>query len=117
MESAEQDPGRVFDRAWAGQVVDQALGLLETEYSLHNADVPFEALRGFLPGGSALDRPSYEQLEKRYPGVNRAALMTRVHRLKKRMPELLQAVINETVRDPAEAQDELRYLVEILTHG
>jgi hypothetical protein len=113
MDAAGRDPVQVFDRAWAEQVVDQALTLLETEYSLHNADVQFEALRGFLPGGSALDQPSYADLERRY-SVSRAALMTRVHRLKKRLPELLLSVIANTVQDPAQAQDELRYLVEIL---
>jgi RNA polymerase sigma factor (sigma-70 family) len=114
LQTGGQDPARIFDRVWAGQVVDQAIGLLEVEYSLHNTDVPFEALRGFLPGGSAQARVSYAELEHRYAPVTQAALMTRVHRLKKRLPELLLAVITETVRDPAEAQEELRYLIEVL---
>ena len=117
IDNTGQNPSRVFDRAWAGQVVDQALTLLAAEYAMHNTELPFEALRGLLPGGSALDRPSYEEFERRYPGVNRAALMSRVHQLKKRVPELLLAVITDTVRDPAEAQHELHYLVDILAGG
>jgi RNA polymerase sigma factor (sigma-70 family) len=113
MDTGGRDPVQVFDRAWAGQVVDQAVTWLRTEYSLNHSDVPFEALRGFLPGGSSLDQPSYADLERRY-SVSRAALMTRVHRLKKRLPELLLSVIANTVRDPAQAQDELRYLIQIL---
>lgn len=115
LQAAGMDPARIFDRAWAEQVVDQAVGLLEAEYSLNNTDVPFNALRGFLPGGTSHARLSYAEIERCYPPVNQGALMTRVHRLKRRFAELLLSVIGATVKDPAEAQEELRHLIAVLT--
>ena len=37
-----------------------------------------------------------------------------IHRLRKRFRELVKAEIAQTVDDPAQVQDELRYLLEVL---
>ncbi|HEY9170727.1 MAG TPA: hypothetical protein VI136_00420 [Verrucomicrobiae bacterium] len=104
------DPTAAYDRAWAEQVVDQTLRLLDREYSENNPTLPFDALRPYLPGGAALARFSYEDLEARH-GVKMEAIRQRVSRLNKRFRELLVGIVADTVSDPAQVDEELKSLV------
>ena len=54
------------------------------------------------------------ELIRRYPKVNEGTLATRVHRLNERFWKLLRQVIAETVADPAQVEEELRYLAQLL---
>lgn len=104
-------PDSVYDQAWASEVVDRAWRLLETEFEKSHSDIPFSAFKGFLPGATTVEHPSYAELERRYPGAKRQAWMTRVSRLRKRFRELLIGVIADTVADPVEVNAELRHLI------
>jgi DNA-directed RNA polymerase specialized sigma24 family protein len=114
--SGTDDPSVMYDRAWAREVVDSALRALEAEERRKEGAVPFELLRGHLPGGMACRKYSYAEIVERYPGVTTGALMTHVSRLNKRFRELLHATVADTV-DPADVEQELRHLVQALAHG
>ena len=118
------DPAAIYDQVWANEVAEQVLKLLRAEYTGHNQDVPFEALKGYLPGGGACERLPYEELAKRHPGPNVGALKTRVSRLNKRFLELLRAVVADTLcnpvepgapADPAAVEEEIKDLVQALS--
>jgi len=44
-----------------------------------------------------------------------AAVRQEVHHFRRRLRKLLRAEIAHTVRDPAEIEDELRYLIKLLS--
>lgn len=109
----EVDPALAYDRAWAAQIVDQTLDLLSQEYQRQHSDLPFDALRGFLPGGAALPYASYLALSRQH-GLTVDAIKQRVSRLNKRFRELLAGVVAATVSDPAQVDEEIRSLVAAL---
>ena len=47
-------------------------------------------------------------------GVNEGAVKVAIHRLRKRFREIVRADIAQTVEGPAQVDEELRYLVEVL---
>jgi RNA polymerase sigma-70 factor (ECF subfamily) len=49
--------------------------------------------------------------------MTEGAAKVAIHRLRKRFRELVKAEIAQTVDDPAQIQDELRYLLEVLSQG
>jgi RNA polymerase sigma-70 factor (ECF subfamily) len=108
-----EDPGLAYDRAWAAQVVHQTLAQLQTEYDRAKSSLPFDALRGFLPGGAALPHASYQDLAKQY-GLSVDALKQRISRLNRRFRELLVGVVAGTLSDATQVQDEIRSLVSAL---
>lgn len=103
----------VFDRAWALTVVDHALQALEGELTAQGKQPHFDALKPWLVG----DNTGAGQADAaRQLGLSGGALKVAVHRLRKRFRELVRNEINQTVGDPTAAQEELRYLIEVLSH-
>jgi RNA polymerase sigma-70 factor (ECF subfamily) len=49
--------------------------------------------------------------------LTEGAVKAAIHRLRKRFRELVKAEIAQTVDDAAQVQDELRYLLEVLSQG
>ena len=102
----------IFDRDWAQALVDQTRRLLEAECATSGKQAFFAAVQDFLPGGQ--EQGSYAELAKS-TGLNVNAVKVRVHRLRERFGELLRAAIAETVDTPAEVDEEVRYLIQVLT--
>ncbi len=101
----------VFDRAWALAVMAQALETLRQEHADAGKAEHFEVLKPWLEGDA--DRLPQEQAAARL-NLNEGALKVAIHRLRKRFRELIRRELAETVDSPAEVEDELRYLVEVL---
>jgi hypothetical protein len=55
--------------------------------------------------------------EARELDLSEGAVKVAVHRLRKRFRELVKAEIAQTVDSPAQIQEELRYLVEVLARA
>jgi len=72
----------------------------------------FDTLRVFLTGNSP--GTSYKELAARL-GTTEAALKVAVHRLRRRFGVLLRKEIADTVAGPEEADDELHYLLSVLS--
>lgn len=110
------DPARAYDLAWAQQVLDRTMALLERDYATRHPDVPFAALRGHLPGGGGTRRP-YAEIAGQHPGVTENVLMVRVSRLRDRFPEVLRSVLSESTTDPLLAEEEYQHLVRLVLEG
>jgi RNA polymerase sigma-70 factor (ECF subfamily) len=104
-------PGRSFDRAWAMTVLDQALSRLQEELAGRGRMAHFEEWKIFLTREATLELCTESG---RRLGLSPSAVGVGVHRLRERYGELLREIVAHTVRDPAEVDDELRYLFGLL---
>ncbi len=101
-----------FDRQWAETLVARALDLLASEFASAGKLEQFGILKPWLLG--QIESLSQAEAARRL-GLTEGAVKVAIHRLRKRFRELVKAEIAHTVSDPAEIQDELRYLVEVLS--
>ena len=109
--NTEASPARVFDLRWAELVVKQALGALQAEMNSSGKSGHFEALKGFLTtepaeGGCAA--------AARILGVAESSVPVLVHRLRQRYRQIVRAQVAQTVASPAELEEEMRHLFEVL---
>src|SRR5215467_10603470 len=102
---------KVFDVRWAATVAEQALRRLQEECEAHKRPRVFDVLSGALTA----DRGdiAYEPLALEL-GIKTSEIKVLLHRLRQRYRELLRAEIAETVADPADVDEEVRYLVAAL---
>ena len=105
---------KVFDVRWAATVAEQALRRLQEECEAHKRPRVFDVLSGALTADR--QEVAYEPLAREL-GVNAADIKRLLHRLRLRYRELLRAEIAETVADPTDVDDEVRYLVSALSAG
>jgi RNA polymerase sigma-70 factor (ECF subfamily) len=105
---------KVFDVRWAATVAEQALRRLREECEAHKRPRVFDVLGGWLTA----DRQdiAYEPLAREL-GIKTSEIKVLLHRLRQRYRELLRAEIAETVSDPADGDQEVRYLVAALATG
>jgi hypothetical protein len=105
-------PEASFDREWALEVMKRALTGLEQESLAKGKHAQFEVLKPWL----AADGSTTSQAEAaRKLGMSEGALKVGVHRLRKRFGELVRAEIAHTLRDPAQADEELQHLIAALS--
>jgi DNA-directed RNA polymerase specialized sigma24 family protein len=103
-------PDKLYDRAWAVNLIEAANRSLEEEYLLEGRAECFERLKVFLSG----DTP-----QVRYADVGAALHMTEgsvkvaVHRLRHRYRDVLREQIAQTVATRTEIEEELRGLLAI----
>jgi RNA polymerase sigma-70 factor (ECF subfamily) len=103
------DPDAGFDREWALELIARAMGRLRSESEAGGKGRLFVALKGSLTG----EEPARSETAARL-GMTEGAVKVAVHRLRQRYRELLRAEIAETVSDPSDIDDEMRYLVAAL---
>lgn len=103
------DPDAGFDREWAQESIARAMEHLRAEWEARGKGELFEALKGSLAG----DEPARSETAARL-GMTEGAVKVAVHRLRQRYREFLRAEIAETVTDPSDVDDEMRYLVAAL---
>jgi RNA polymerase sigma-70 factor (ECF subfamily) len=110
--SSEPSPEIAFARKWALTVLDEVLGLLKQEFEGTGKSAFFEALSPYLPAERGL--PAYAEVAQQL-GVTEGAVKVGVHRMRLRYRELLRAVVAQTVANPAEIDDEIRFLFQVLS--
>lgn len=101
----------VFDREWALAVVTRALAVVEGDYAGAGRSELFERLKPALTGG---DLPAQASLAREL-GLTEGALKVAIHRLRRRFREAVKAEIASTLPEAGDADEELRYLVEVLS--
>ena len=107
-------PDTYFDRQWALTLIERTLNALTTEMQGAGKADQFEALKPWLLG----ELPSLSQADvARRLGLTEGAIKVAVHRLRKRFRDLVRTEIAQTMDDPAQVQDELRYLLEVLSQS
>ena len=107
-------PDSFFDRAWALAVMQQTFSTLQREFAEAGKAAHFQVLKPWLEGESA--GLSQADAAARL-GLNEGAVKVAIHRLRKRFREVIRAELAQTVGSPAEVDEELRYLVEVLSHA
>lgn len=110
--SDQLDPARVFELRWALTVLDHVTQHLREEYlKLARSDL-FDALQAHLWGD--MESVPYPQLADRF-GMTVANIKTSAHRLRQSYRAKLREEIAHTVSQPGEVDDEVRYLIQVLS--
>ena len=100
-------PERLFDLTWAATVVEHALQRLREECESKGKLWLFQALSLNLT--DERDEVSYAKLSTDL-GIPEAAVKKQLHKMRQRYRSLLRAEVLQTVEDPADVDDEIRYL-------
>jgi DNA-directed RNA polymerase specialized sigma24 family protein len=104
-------PDHLYERRWAGALLQEVLARLRAEYVADGKTAEFEQLKGALTaerGGIA-----YASIAAALE-LSEGAARVAVHRLRKRFRVLFRAAVAETVSAPDEVEDELRHVVTLL---
>ena len=108
----QQTPGTLFERRWAVSVLERAMEKLRAEFARAGKTEHFDRLAAFLNRADAEAR--YATLAAQM-GISPGALRIAVHRMRRRYKILLRAEIAETVSEPEQIQDEIRFLLSALS--
>ena len=101
-----------YDFVWASNIVTRAWQSLQNAFVAEGKAEWLEELRPFVAGGS-ITPPNQEEAAARL-GVPIATLRTWLSRLRQRYRESLRTEVASTVSDPADVDQELRHLYQIL---
>jgi RNA polymerase sigma factor (sigma-70 family) len=104
-------PEQLFERRWALALIDNALQRLRTETSAAGHERLYEELKGAIQGDKAA-RP-YATIGQTL-GISPGAVAVAVCRLRRRFAELCLEEVAHTVVEPAEVEDELNHLLQVL---
>jgi RNA polymerase sigma-70 factor (ECF subfamily) len=105
-------PERSFDRRWAETMLEVVLARLRTEFDDAQSPGRFNELRPYLLGEPGAD--AYAAVAQRLQ-ISEQGVKSAVHRLRRRFRDLFREEIAHTVATRAEIDEELRYLVELMT--
>jgi RNA polymerase sigma factor (sigma-70 family) len=104
-------PERLFDLRWAVTVVEHALRRLREECENKGKRRLFHALSFHLT--AERDEVSFGQLSTEL-GIAESAVIKQLYNLRQRYRSLLRDEVAQTVADPAQVEDEIRYLCAAL---
>jgi RNA polymerase sigma factor (sigma-70 family) len=100
-------PERLFDLTWAATVVEHALQRLREECESKGKLWLFQTLSPHLT--DERDEVSYAELSAEL-GIAETAVKKQLHNMRQRYRSLLRVEVSQTVEDPADVDDEIRYL-------
>ncbi|WP_395736866.1 RNA polymerase sigma factor [Prosthecobacter sp.] len=102
-----QDPERLYDRAWAMQLLESVRLKLRESFIKNKRLADYEVLEAYLGWD---DSPApHAELAIRL-GSNEGAVRVLVHRLRKKFRDLLEAEISKTVVNAEDIAEELEWL-------
>lgn len=103
---------QIFERRWALTLLDNVIQTLKAEHERAGKAELFDAVGPCLVGDRAAQ--PYAELAIRL-GLTEGAIKSIVHRLRTRYRELLRQEIANTVASPGEVDEELSYLLQVLS--
>jgi RNA polymerase sigma-70 factor (ECF subfamily) len=106
------DAERQFERRWAETVVRRAMERLQREFKEAGQEERFRLVGGALTGTG--DSLPYGEIGERL-GMSEAGVKSLVHRMRKRFGVLLRGEVLQTLDRPDEVEDEIRYLLRVLS--
>jgi len=113
MGTSHMTDAHCYDLVWASNVVKRAWQQLQDGFETEGKAEWLEVLRPFVAGGGKTPLSQDEAAAKL--GVPIATLRTWLSRLRQRYREALRTEVANTVSDPAEVDQELHYLYQVLT--
>ena len=115
LEPAEKaTPESLFERGWALTLLDDVLARLEEEYRREGKQAGIEVLRPALT--TDREATDYARMAKKL-GITETAARVAVHRLRQQYRQLIRAEVASTVAAPAEVEEEMRHLFQVLANG
>lgn len=105
-------PDVAYARQWARTLLAETLGQLEAEWVREGRGELFRQLQAHL-WGDPTSLP-YAELCRRFD-LTAVNLRVIFHRLRQRYREVLRRAVANTVPDPAEIDDELRFLMRVVS--
>lgn len=108
----ERSPDADFDRRWALATLERARTRLRNEFCLSGKVELFDLLRPHLSSDDA--GLPYAKIAAQL-NMTVVAIKVTVHRLRQRLGELLREEVAHTLANPADAETELRHLIEALS--
>ncbi len=113
LEPAESlTPDRIYEKRWAGVLLDGVLNFLHLEYEQAGRVSEFDRLKNFVWGDG--HGGTYAEVATQL-NVQEGAIKVAVHRLRKRFREQLRLEVLRTVSSPDEVDEELRHLRSLLS--
>jgi serine/threonine protein kinase/Leucine-rich repeat (LRR) protein len=103
------DPDPIFQRVWALTLLEFTVSTLRTEYAGRREDVLFAELLSFS-GFDSADDDRYAAAGERV-GCSSGAMRKAVFEFRTRQREVLRAIATDTLRDPADTDNELTILL------
>jgi RNA polymerase sigma factor (sigma-70 family) len=103
----------VYERRWALTLLEQAMARLRASYAETGREAEFEHLKTFLTADRG--EISYREVARELQMTEGAARVA-LHRLRKRFRQFFREEIAGTVSSPDEVDEEVRYVVSILSH-
>ncbi len=107
-------PEQLFDLSWATTVVEHALQRLREECESKGKLWLFQALSPHLT--DVRNEVSYAKLSAEL-GMGDTAVKKQLHKMRQRYRSLLRAEVSQTVENPSDVDDEIRYLCAALATG
>lgn len=105
-------PERLYNRAWALQLLGEVFARLREEYKARGLERLFDKLSGLLTG--EVERERYQQVAEAL-GMTPGAVKEAALRLRRRFVDLLRARVAAYCEDPAHVDRELRELIDSLS--
>jgi RNA polymerase sigma-70 factor (ECF subfamily) len=107
-------PEDLFERTWARTLFDRVLDQLEQDAARRGKGGRVARLRPFLT--ETAGEAAYGEVAADW-GVGESAVRAAVHRLRKDLAEALRLEVGRTVTDEADADDEVRHVLEVLARS
>lgn len=110
-EDPNEAPSSAFDRRWAVTLINRAMENLRAEFTKRDKQTLHDALLPFLtvnPTAADYERMAAELVMEQ--GTVRVSCV----RFRRRFGEILRREVAQTVNDPDEVEDEIRYLLSVL---
>jgi RNA polymerase sigma factor (sigma-70 family) len=104
-------PEQVYDRRWALTLLETVLARLAEEQSAAGKEQVYIQLKNHLWGESR--ETSYAEIAARL-GMTESAVKVTVHRLRRRLRELLREEVAHTVATGDDVDEELRHLIDMV---
>ncbi|SPE58942.1 RNA polymerase, sigma-24 subunit, ECF subfamily [Verrucomicrobia bacterium] len=108
------DPDQIYDRRWALTLLGEVLSRLDSDHSGAVKATELALLKLYLT--SERGSIPYAQIAATLQTTEGAARVA-LHRLRRRFRQLFREVISETVSMPSEVEEELRYVISVLSRG
>ena len=107
----ERSPEKIFEHRWAMALLDQVLVRLGQEFAEAGKRELFERLQAFLVEGTG--ERTYAEVAREM-GMTEEAVKKATQRIRQRYHQLFREELAQTVASPAEVDEELRHLCQVL---
>jgi RNA polymerase sigma-70 factor (ECF subfamily) len=104
-------PDRLYEQHWAATLFERVMDRLRAEYVQSGKESLFTRLSDAVFGEKDL---SYATIAHELD-MSEGAVKVAAHRLRQRCGEMLQAEVAQTVQSPSDVDDEVRYLLHLLS--